>query len=255
MKNSLSEILSRLHTYRKLPWIIIFIGIILRLIRYLYNPSLWFDESRNAESILAFSITDYLPPIPDLTTSINIGYILLEKLAVQAFGYSEYSLRSLTILSGIASLFLFYWVAKRYIKPNAVLIGLGLFAFLDPLIYFSTELKPYMCDMAIALVLFGAAANIQTRKLSPATIVTAGIIGTLAIWISHPSVFVLAGLGITAAVSSVIKKEWSKLGKLSIVFSIWAASVIAVLFLFTLPLIANMNVGSNDIFWNKKKLI
>lgn len=252
MRDNVSEILGRLHTYKKLPWIIIFIGIVLRLIRYLYNPSLWFDESRNAESILAFSISDFLPPIPDLTTSINVGFILLEKLVVQAFGYSEYALRSLTILSGIASLFLFYWVAKRYIKPNAVLIGLGLFAILDPLIYFSTELKPYMCDMAIALILYGAAAHMQTRKLSPVTIVSAGFIGALAIWISHPAVFVLAGLGITITVSSLIKQEWSKLGKLSIVFSIWAVSFFTVLFLFTLPLIANMNVGSNDLFWNKK---
>lgn len=55
MRNQLSQKFDNLLISNKLHWLIICIGIALRLTRYLHNPSLWFDESDIAADVIKWS--------------------------------------------------------------------------------------------------------------------------------------------------------------------------------------------------------
>ncbi|MEM3101502.1 MAG: hypothetical protein QXT99_09150 [Candidatus Nitrosotenuis sp.] len=253
MRDGLSQKLSQFYNSDKFSWFIIGVGIALRINRYLYNPSLWFDEARNAMFIIDRPFWEFIPPRSDHTISPQIGFLMLEKLAIQIIGYSEYALRLFPLLFGIISLFLFYKIARYYIQPKAVPVALGLFAILNPLVSLSSELKPYTGDVAIALLLYVVTIYIQSRKLTAFQIILLGGFGAIVVWFSHPSVFILLGVGITSGFSCLLKKEWPKLGRLLITFLIWISSFLVVYLIYTRHLMFNFTLTNDRIVWMKDK--
>jgi hypothetical protein len=207
-------------------WTIICWGTILRLTQYVSNRSLWFDEATLAQSIVNRSFSGLLKPL-DYGQGAPLGFLMLERSAIQALGTSEYALRLWPLLCGITSLLLFYQVAKLSITPKAIPIALGLFAISGPLIYYSSEVKQYSSDVAIALSVLCAAIYYESRKLTPARVALFGFLGMAAIWFSHPSVFVLAGVGMSLALFSFGGRQWARLRSLSIAYSLWALSFAA----------------------------
>ena len=182
----------------KLPWVIIFIGVALRLIRFLQNTPLWFDESVIATDIIVRPLTAFINSSQDYTQTGPLSFYFLSKISVLTFGNSEYALRLVPFLFGIISLFLFYKVAKNILSPNALLIALSLFSILDPLIYYSTELKPYSGDVVFALLIL-VAIPFSNKTLNMRNIAFFMLAGVIAIFSSNPSVFVLAGVEIGRA--------------------------------------------------------
>jgi len=224
-----------LNRFNKLPWIIIFAGIVFRVVQYLYNRSLYIDEARDTVvGILGRSFRDLFAPPPSIfTPSPPAGFFVVEKLAVLFWGDSEYVLRLFPLIIGIVSLFLFYYVAKQYTaKPFAALIALILFATLKPLIYYSSSVRPYSGDVAIALIIYLVALYIHSKKLTPARIFLFGVVGAIVVWFSNPSVFVLAGAWISLAIFSLKERNWKRIGGLGIAGIIWVLSFTVYYFLY-----------------------
>jgi len=74
----------------------------------------------------------------------------MEKLAVQLFGNSEYSLRLFPFLSGAIALLAFSYFATGYCSKMTAAIAIAFFACLPYLVYYATEFKKYSRDVAIA---------------------------------------------------------------------------------------------------------
>lgn len=211
---------------KRLLWIIVSFGIVTRLTQYLFNRSLWRDEASLALNIINRSFSGLLQPL-DYDQAAPIGFLMVEKLLVQLLGDSEYVLRLFPFLSGVISLFLFYKLAKDYSSAQAIPIAVGLFAISDKLIFFSSETKQYASDVLIALLLYAIATDIRSKRLTSSRIALFGITGAFAIWFSHPAVFILAGVGAGLVLFSLRRREWSRVGWLSIVFSLWLLSFAA----------------------------
>jgi hypothetical protein len=227
----------------RLPWVIICLGVVLRLTQYSLNRSLWVDEAALALKIIDRSFAGLLQPLGD-SQSAPIGFLVLEKLAVIALGNNEYALRLPPCLSGMVSLFLFYRVAKRCVKPKAVSIALGLFAISNQLIYYSSEVKQYSSDVVIALFLYAVTMYIRRKSLTIPRIALFGVVGATAIWLSHPAVFILAGVGVSLTLFCVHRKEWTRAGRLSIVCLLWMSSFAASYF------VCLRSVASNEYLLN-----
>lgn len=186
---------------RWLPWLIIILGFTLRLQQYLSDRSLWLDELFVAANFITDKpLAELLTPPLDYSHSyiVPIGFMLITKLLTHWFGNSELILRLFPLLSGLASLLLFYKVAKIYISPNAVPLALFLFAISDKLIYYTSEFKQYASDVAIALMLLWLLAYLRqnnTTTLTPKKLFLLTLIGITTPWFSHPSVFMLATIG------------------------------------------------------------
>ena len=73
----------------------------------------------------------------------SLGFLML--------GVNEYALRLIPLLAGIGSLFLFFAVAKRCLRPEGALAALALFAACDSLICYSSEVKQYSTDVFVCL--------------------------------------------------------------------------------------------------------
>ena len=153
-----------------LPYLIIAFGIAMRLIQYLANRSLWADEAVLALNIVNRSYLELLQPL-DYDQGAPIGFLMVEKLAVQILGNNEYALRLFPFVCGIGSLFLFYELGKKLIPKSAVIISLALFASLQYLVYYSAELKQYSSDVAIALFLYLLLLPLLQQKLNQSQII------------------------------------------------------------------------------------
>lgn len=210
-----------------LLWVIICLGVVLRFAQYQTNRSLWMDEAMLAVNIVNRSFSELLQPL-DYMQAAPIGFLIVEKLAVQTFGNNEYALRLFPFLSGIISLFLFFSVAKHYVNSKAVPIALGLFAISGPLIYYSSEVKQYSSDVAIGLLLYWITIYIQSERLTVRRIFLFGVLGAIAVWFSHPAAFILAGIGGSLTLFCLVRKKWVRIGRLSIACLLWASSFVVV---------------------------
>jgi hypothetical protein len=232
--------------HQKIGWIIIAIGIGLRLIRYLHNPSLWFDEAVIGLDIIKRPFADLIDPSPDWSAKHPLAFLVMVKLAIQIFGNSEYALRLFPLVSGIFSLFLFYKISKHYLGPYGALIGLALFAILDPLVFQSSNVKPYSSDITVALLILAFAIYIESLKITPLHFVFYSFFGASFVWLSHPSVFVLAGIGMSLILFKLLDKENVEVKKIMAISAIWAMSFIANYFMYIRKLQAAFNISVKE---------
>ena len=145
--------------------VIICFGILIRVIQYFFNRSLWADEAVLALNIVNRSYLELLQPL-DYDQGAPIGFLWIEKLAIQLFGNNEYALRLFPLLSSILSIFIFYKLAKIFLRLEAVPIALAFFVSLNYLLYFATELKQYSSDVFIALLSCLIVIQVATQKLN-----------------------------------------------------------------------------------------
>ena len=104
-------------------WLMV-LGAVLRILRYLSNRSLWLDEAYLADSILTYSFKQLLTQPLLYWQAAPVGFLMLQKCAVTLFGTSEYALRIVPLIAGLASLPLFYGVIRRCLGPTGCVIAM-----------------------------------------------------------------------------------------------------------------------------------
>ena len=204
-------------------WAIIGFGILVRLIQYLRNASLWVDEAALATIIVkspASSLLGYL----ETHTAAPAGFMLAEKWAVNTLGNSEYALRLLPLIAGVGALILLYPVAKKFVSPWAVPIVLILFGMSTSLVRFSTNVKQYSLDVFLALLVLLIAVQVIQHRHEVKWLIVYAIVGAVAIWLSFSIVFVLAGTGAVLGWQAVRERNWSKVLPLGLVGAFWLVS-------------------------------
>ncbi len=218
---------------KTLIYSLIVLGIILRVVQYLYNRSIWLDESFIALNVMNRSFLELLKPL-DFGQAAPLGFVLIEKIMTSIFGNGEYALRLFPLISGIISIFLFYGIIKRWLDEKVVPIALILFVISERLIYFSSEVKQYSSDVIVSLLLlFVFIIYLEKEDVKFSDFVIPGLIGSLAIWFSFSSFFILTGFGITIFLIYIKKREYYKLRPLFLIFFLWGISFI-LNFLFSL---------------------
>jgi len=184
-------------------WLTI-IGIALRSYHYFLSRSLWVDEAMLALNIISRSFYDLSKPL-EYNQIAPIGYLFIEKAVVTVFGRSEYALRALPFLSGLLSIWIFFLLARKILNQYAVVLAMALFVFSDTLIIHANEVKPYSTDvlMSVLLTWFFVLLIESHYARKNATILL--IFGTIAIWLSFPSAFILAAIAFSWAWQSLRK--------------------------------------------------
>jgi len=225
-------------TLKRLLWLILAIGVLLRTVQYVLDMSLWIDEAFISLNIIERSWAELLQPL-SYRQGAPLGFLALEKLAVTMMGTSEWALRLFPFLAGVASLGLFQAIAVRLMPLSAATIAVGLFAISDRLIYYSAEVKQYSSDVAITLLLCLVLIPRQAQFTSWRRYLLMAIVGGLAIWCSHPAVLVLAGMGCTLFLSAIHEQSWEKVRGYLGVFTVWLASFAAFYFISLRSLIGN----------------
>ncbi|HEY7913733.1 MAG TPA: glycosyltransferase family 39 protein [Blastocatellia bacterium] len=245
---SVEQKITALLTSKWLPILIISYGIILRAARYFFNPALYVDEGSLALNIIHRPLGGLLHSL-DYNQAAPFGFLALERIAFLAFGQSEYALRLVPFLASIAALFLFYEVARRVLAAWAAPIALALFAVSDHMIYYGAQIKQYSSDTAATLLVVLAGLEIASKRLTPLRALLFALTGAAILWLSHPSVFVLAGVGTALLLGAIKRKDWPSLKLLAFSIAGWLASFALFYAVSLSKLGANQTLESS---WNRK---
>lgn len=123
---------------------------------------------------------------------------------------------------GCLALYLFYRLAQDFSEKSIpVSLVVFLFAFSTVYIRYASEVKQYSTDMAVSTFLIWAALNkpVSDRK----SFLLWMLIGSIAIWMSMPAVFILAGIGLYFLYQHIEEKGFQQLGNLILLGGIWLA--------------------------------
>ncbi|WP_435019175.1 hypothetical protein TA3x_001150 [Tundrisphaera sp. TA3] len=180
----------------------VLLGVAFRLRMLLVGRSLWLDETMLALNICGRSFAGLFEPL-DLDQGAPIGFLILEKLAVMAFGPTELALRLLPFLASLATLALLYRFCATNLGRWEAIVAVALAGVSPALIYYSGEVKQYGIDVAVGLAILVLAADAMRLGLSTGRAVGFALCGTAAVWVSHSSVFVLAAAGTTVILNEL----------------------------------------------------
>jgi hypothetical protein len=194
-------------TSKYLGWGIILLGIVLRLRQYLLNRSFWADEASLAVNIVTRNFSE-LTHLLDYHQAAPIGFLFIEKLLIILFGNHDYVLRLFPLFAGILAIYLIYKIARTSFGAFG-LFAVSMFSISWWLVHYSSELKQYTSDMTVALLLVYLAGNCLRERIETKNFLTLGIVGAFVIWISHPSVFILAGIGLVLFLEKLTRKDYA----------------------------------------------
>jgi hypothetical protein len=242
---------------------LILLGLALRLRQYFAWRSLWLDEAMLALNIVQRSFGGLFQTL-DYNQGGPVGFLLLEKLVVTLLGNNELTLRLIPLLTGCVSLLLFALLMRQALGKIGVYTALALFAVSSPLIYYASEVKQYSSDVFIALLLLwlageglnhkGARRDTKEHKGSLKSSFLGknfflALAGALALWCSHPALFVLAGIGGTFLLQSILQKEnRAQVQETLLMIATWIASFAVLYFVSLRGLAANTYLLS---YWSE----
>lgn len=181
-------------------------GALFRLGEYFSNRAFWWDEAHIALRFMSAPFWEtlasgkYAQTMPMGLAAVSSGIIAL-------VGPSEYGLRLIPLLCGLASLPLFYALARKVVDRETAAVSLLFFTISDFLIRYSAEFKQYGSDVTLTLVIYLMALDLGAGNASRRRWLSFGIVGVVVVWFSHPSAFVLAGCGSVLLLKSARRRD------------------------------------------------
>ena len=191
-------------------WSLIAVGIILRLRQYLANRSLWSDEASLAVNIANRTFGGLTQPL-DYHQAAPIGFLFIEKIFIVLLGNRDYILRLFPLFAGILAIYLLHRITREYFGM-AGLTAVLIFAMNSWLVFFSSELKQYSSDVTVALLLIYLSTRCFKKDAQIRDFLLLGAGGVITIWVSHISIFMLAGIGLVLLLEKIIQKDYVPFG-------------------------------------------
>jgi uncharacterized membrane protein len=210
------------------PVLLLLIGAALRLVKFTANRSLWLDEVRLALNVLDRTPAGLMRPL-DYGQVAPPGFLVLEWAITRLLGASEWAFRLVPLVAGIAAMWLVYVLARRISGPTGGLLALGLCAVADPLVNYASELKPYSSDVALAAGLILLALAVDDHPGDRRWLAGFALAGAVAVWISHPAVFVLAGAALVLGGRALARSDGRGFLRLALACAVWGISFLGLL--------------------------
>ena len=195
-----------------LIFLIIFCGIFIRTRLYLLQAPLWLDEMMLAYSFTDYSFTDIFTKGLEAFQKAPPLFCAIILFIRNLFGINELTLRFIPYISGILALFGFFILLNQHVKNKiGIITGVFLYAFCTPLIYFSTEFKPYGFDAFITIILLLSYKYISFKNLTNKRAILYSICSVIFILLSFPTIFLIPAIIIVKIIEETKKFDWKLL--------------------------------------------
>jgi hypothetical protein len=218
---------------------VVTLGIMLRVVVFLQNRNLIIDEANLVRNLHERNYVQLLTPL-SYEQHAPVPFILISKWATSVFGAYEWAVRLYPLICGILALVLFYRLLRALNLTPAGIYSLLLLSSGMIFLRYATEFKQYSSDQFFTIALALAALKWQPGQIGKRKFVLLWLLtGSIAIWFSMPSVFVLAGIG-CYFLTGILKPENKGWGlPLMLIFLIWISQFIADYLLFLKPSIGS----------------
>jgi hypothetical protein len=217
--------MTRSRAARAVVVFLLIVGVALRLRQYLANRSLWLDESYLSLNIIHRDFASLLRPL-DHAQVAPPGFLLLQRAVVELGGFSEYALRALPVAAAIVAVFVAWRLAESTLPALGAVLALAMFAISAPLVYFAVEAKQYSTDVAVAITLWWAMTALTPRLDvdRPVAWALLVILGAVAVWVSHPAIFVVGGFALESSFRALSTRSWRSLAVRIAAGTMWVVS-------------------------------
>lgn len=182
-------------------------AILLRLWNFAAARSLWTDEAMVAINIIHLPARALFGQLY-FNQLAPVGWLLLEKAALQVSSDFDYSLRFVALIGGIGSVVLFWRFMRAVADSWETLAGVSLFGLTSALIAYSAMVKPYILDALFAIALLLLAAT-MLGKASHRLRITAcyALVGLVCIPLSFGGAMVMAGTGLVLFAAALVRRD------------------------------------------------
>lgn len=203
-------------------WIIIALGTLLRLRRFLENRGLMHDDAQLASNIFSKSFAQLLKPLDIGDQAAPAGFLLFQKCSIVLFGHSEWAIRLVPFLASVAVLPLFFLAIRKVARPAIATLATAWLALAEPLVRYAAEGKQYSTDVLWTTIVLALA--LAADDLPALAILTA--VGAILLWFSHPLLFVLGGIGITLFIQHLHRRKNALVLADILMGAVWLASFV-----------------------------
>jgi Dolichyl-phosphate-mannose-protein mannosyltransferase len=208
---------------RRIAYALIAIGMLLQAVRWSSNRSFWEDEAALALNIRGRSFAELARPLGE-NQAAPIGFLCIEKLALNILGDDERGLRLFPCLSAVAALWLAHSWFRSVLGPRDTALAMGLFALQPRLIEYAAELKPYSFDVAAALLVLLIDLRMRQNRFGGPWLIAWVVSGLLLPWLSFPVVFVLAASAFSTGWTLMKSGRWRLFITMICAWAFWATS-------------------------------
>jgi 4-amino-4-deoxy-L-arabinose transferase-like glycosyltransferase len=205
-------------------------AVIMSIFQYLYCRSFWTDEAAVVVNIMDRDFAGLMKPLMYYQMA-PILYLWITKAITTVFTPNEYSFRILSLIAYLTSLWLVWKLLTRFVKDGlAVFIGLAFFVFNNKLFYYSSELKQYMTDTMVTLILLYVATDPLSANRRKMLVMS--LVGALAIFLSNVVVTVLPMIFLFIFFSESKPWQWSHLRSMLLMGFMWLLAFVINYFMF-----------------------
>jgi hypothetical protein len=231
---------------RRTALLVVGVGVVARVVRYALGASLWGDEAAVA---LNLARRDWvgLTHTLDWFQVAPVLFLWAERAAVLVLGGSEWSLRLLPFVAGVAGLFAFRDLARRVVPPTAAALATALLAVSHWPIFLSGTLKPYTCDLFWSAGLMALAVRWRQRPHRLWPLAALALAVPLALGLSFPTVFVAGGVTLYL-LPAVVRQRDRRAAALFALYNLLLVGSFAAVFLLSLRQQADPNAAELQAF-------
>jgi hypothetical protein len=187
-------------------YLAIALGMAFRLLQLFADRGLSQDEAQLALNIMHRSFSGLFHQL-DFQQAAPEGFLAIQKIDVWGLGSSEYALRLAPFVAGSLALVMIFFLARNVVSLLAVPLATAFFAVSDPLINWTVYDKQYAIDVLLSVVLLWIGFRMSDQPDHSSTVLLYAGVGTVAVWLSHPSVFTLAGISTALVAGSLVRKD------------------------------------------------
>ena len=140
----------------RLTWLAVGVGLALRVWEYSSLRQLYMDEEALLTNLVGVPVLDFSHVLSQDQLAPP-GFLVVERIILRAPMNALAAGRLFPLLCGLASMLLIVPLARRYVDRLGVPIAAWVLALADHLIYYSSEIKQYSCDLVLAMAALLAA--------------------------------------------------------------------------------------------------
>jgi len=195
-------------TLRLLIVITIACGLLLRLLQFSANASLWLDELAVVRNIIHLPLKRLLFSPLEYDQMTPVGFLLVGRILSSFIADQDWVFRVIPIVSSILTLPLIYLIGRRTIGQLPAIVATALVALSPAIIKLSSLAKQYSSDIFICSVLIYGALRIMSGETDKRTsLFLLGLCSGILLFFSFPAVFVAFGLAVCVTGKWVFEKQ------------------------------------------------
>jgi hypothetical protein len=219
-----------------IAYLLIVLGIGIRLKVYIENRSLFIDEANLARGLIETSYVGLFGKLPYDQFAPPL-FMVHTKLLTEIGHTYEWVLRLIPLMASIGALFVLWSLLRSIItQPLVRVYGLSLLCFSFMAIRYGTEFKQYSTDTFLALIYLWQASRDGGQLWDNKQCLKWAVLGSVGIWYSMPLVFILSGI----ALYFIWAQKRNNLAAILVVMMTWLLSFMAYYFM-----VLNQSIGSD----------